>query len=160
VNGLEVSPEGDLLGSTTGEASEPFTSAGSLVVFDVDTGTATRIGSFGSGLASSGDLAFSPDRALYLSAREYAAGNDQLVTVDPETGAATRVDPDADLGYEDVYGLYFIGDQLYGVTRGAPECDAGALLQIDRHAATSTFLRCLSFAANGSTTAPQPPVHP
>ena len=161
VNGLEVAPDGRILGSTSRKPT--FTNQEGLVEFDPDTGEATLIGSFGPDLGSSGDLAFSPGGTLYLSAREAGVSNDVLATVDPDTGAATRVNPEDDLGYSTVFGLFFVEDQLFGVTRQAPECDAGALLQIDQDAANASFVRCLAFEARGASTEPQvaedAPVH-
>jgi hypothetical protein len=70
-----------------------FSPTGAL--YDTSTGSATDIGSL-SGYGSAGDLAF-VDGSLYL-----ATSSNNLVTVNPSTGAATLVGP---FGVSNVFGL-------------------------------------------------------
>jgi len=67
---------------------------------------------------TSGDLVGLPDGLLYWAVRE----GDDLVVVDPNTGASTRR---GIIGVTGVYGLGYAGDALYGFT------DEGQVLQID-----------------------------
>ncbi|HET6775621.1 MAG TPA: hypothetical protein VFH36_20080 [Acidimicrobiales bacterium] len=134
VNALEIGPDGRVLGADE---------SGLLVEIDPATGAATPVGAYGGALGSSGDLAFGPDGTLYATASRV------LVTVDPATGAATRL---IDLPVPDVYGLAFVGGELYGLaTSGGTSCPLGALMRIDLDAATVEQLRCLAFPPGGAS---------
>ncbi len=106
VNGLVAAGQRLLASSTDG------------FFFYVDTGTgqATRVGAFGQGIGSSGDLCFGPGNQLFMTSP--AGGVDQLVRVDPVTGAATVV---GSTGLSAVYGLVYTGserNELIGLTEG------------------------------------------
>jgi len=88
---------------------------GEFAEVDIVTGRATIIGSYGGGLVSSGDLAFSPDGQLFGTASD-GSFNDILVRVDITTGQATVI---GDIGFPDVFGLAFGPDgHLYGAAQG------------------------------------------
>ena len=117
VNALASDARGHLYAASTG---------GDLGAVSAGTGRATRIGSYGPGLVSSGDLAFAPNGALFATAQ--ASGREVLLTVDPRTGAAAVRGP---LGLPEVYGLAFGPDgKLFGVGRG--NSTTPMLLSIDR----------------------------
>ena len=87
---------------------------GSLGVLDSVTGRATRVGSYGRGLGSWGDLAFAPDGTLFATAK--LSGRQVLLRVNPATGIATAQVP---LAVSDVYGLAFgPGGSLVGAANG------------------------------------------
>ena len=117
VNALASDARGHLYAASTG---------GDFGSVSTGTGRATRIGSYGPGLGSSGDLAFAPNGALFATA--LSSGREVLLTVDPRTGvAAVR----GRLGLPEVYGLAFGPDgRLVGVGRG--NSAAPVLLSIDR----------------------------
>lgn len=75
------------------------TDGGQLWRIDLAALTASRLGSFGSGLSSSGDLAF-VGGTLYASSGVFGSG--ELVVVNPTSGRATVV---GSLGIRDVFGL-------------------------------------------------------
>lgn len=86
---------------------------GSLISISRRTGQGSLVGKFGSGLYSSGDMAFNVDRILYASVGRNGYTTDWLATIDLNTGKATLI---GSIGYDDVWGLAFKDGQLYGVT--------------------------------------------
>ena len=94
-------------------------------------GTYTSIGYFGSGITSSGDLAFAEDGTLYATVN-YQNGVDHLAMINTTTGAATII---GSLGRDNVYGLFFENGQLYGLT------ESGVLLSINPSTGASTAIR-------------------
>lgn len=108
VNGLAAVGNRLVAGSTSG----------GFYYVDRSTGRATRVGSFGRGVVSSGDLCVGPGGVLYLTSPvgSRIGGPDQLLRVDPVTGAATPV---GTTGLSSVFGLIFTGserNELLGVT--------------------------------------------
>ena len=112
--------------------------SGDFGVVSIGTGRATRIGSYGQGLASSGDLAFAPDGTLYATAQ--SSGGEVLLRVDPATGAGSvrgRV------ALPDVYGLAFgPNGRLIGAARG--NTTPAVLLSIDRRTGRSKRIGSIS----------------
>ncbi len=99
---------------------------GDFGVVAIGTGRATRIGSYGAGLGSSGDLAFARDGTLYATAQ--SSGGQVLLRVDPATGVASVR---ARLALRDVYGLAFgPNGKLLGASRG--NATPAVLVSIDR----------------------------
>jgi hypothetical protein len=139
VNALAAAPSGTLYGATV---------SGNLLLINPANGGASLIGSFGSGLHSAGDLAFAPDGTLYTSV-ETSQGAAQLATVSPSTGQATVVNPDATLGFREVWGLAFVGSQLFGLTTDLG-VGTGLLITIDTASGTGTIVRSLEFDAFGA----------
>ncbi|MCB9133984.1 MAG: PD40 domain-containing protein [Anaerolineales bacterium] len=113
VNALAVSQNGTIYGATV---------SGQLITIDDITGQGTLVGLYGTGLSSSGDLAFDQNDTLLASVNRSGFVSDWLVSVDPSSGAATLI---GDIGFTNVWGLSFIEDLLYGVTSD------GDLLQIN-----------------------------
>lgn len=141
VNALTFDADGGLFGATV---------SGVFLQIDTVTGQAREVGSFGSGLTSSGDLAFAPDGTLF-AAMQTAAGVVTLAVVDPATGRAIAVDAGTSLGFGNVFGLSFARDQLFGLTTDIAS-GAGKLIVIDTEKGTGAYVRDLSFQAFGAGT--------
>lgn len=131
-NALAVDSRGRLFSATTD---------GSFLTVDTESGRARAVGPYGSGYRSSGDLAFRPDGVLFGAVSSSARQSDVLIRVNPLTGAATEV---GDIGYSDVYGLFFVENSLCGVTANSE------LILIDTARGRGTLIRRLSFSAWGA----------
>jgi hypothetical protein len=139
VNALAAAPGGTLYGATV---------SGNLVQINTASGAAAPVGSFGSGLQSAGDLAFAPDGTLYAAVQTWQ-GAARLATVNRSTGQATVVNPETTLGLREVWGLVFVGNQLFGLTTD-PGTGSGLLIWIDTASGTGTVVRSLAFDAFGA----------
>jgi murein DD-endopeptidase MepM/ murein hydrolase activator NlpD len=95
---------------------------GKFIRIDENTGTGTLIGHFGSGLTSSGDLAYDSSGKLFATVKKTGSTTDWLASINPTNGAATLI---GDTGFPEVWGISFEGGILYGVTSG------GQLIRID-----------------------------
>ena len=126
VNGLAANG-GRLVASST---------QGVFFYVDPGTGRATRVGRFGRGVVSSGDLCFGPNGALYLTSPHGPsnATTDRLMRIDPATGAATIV---GGTGLSRIYGLTFTGTEILGFT------EAGVVVQLDSNTGAATPLATL-----------------
>jgi len=122
-------------------------STGQFLSIDKNTGNVTLIGQFGSGYGSSGDLAFSPDGTLYATVRSSIA-NDILVTINPNNGQSSRINSSIDTGTKYIFGLSFVGNDLYGLT--AEDDGKGALWLFDLTTGKANFVRELNFQAFGA----------
>jgi hypothetical protein len=129
---LACDSSGNLYGGTVG---------GDFLSINRNTGQAAVIGSYGSSYLASGDLAFDKNDLLYGSAIRDDEANDVLVKISTSTGTATLI---GSTGYDKVYGLFFMGDDLYGVT------EDNELISIDTSTGVGTFIRDLSFSAWGA----------
>ena len=98
-----------------------------LLMVDSQTASATVVGE--TGFVASGDMAFAPDGALYMSAKS-DTGIDDLVRIDPTTGQGVLV---GSVGYSSVLGLDFLGDTLYGAT------SSSLLITIDTESGAGEF---------------------
>jgi hypothetical protein len=94
------------------------------------TGRGTLIGNYGTGLSSSGDLAYGPDGRLYGTVFASWSPTDLLIAVDPASGRATLV---GDTGFDDVFGLAVLAGVLYGLTAD------GFLITLDMTSGRGTF---------------------
>ncbi|HUB36537.1 MAG TPA: hypothetical protein VL972_06905 [Solirubrobacteraceae bacterium] len=133
LNGLVVAPSGSIYGS--GE--------GALVTVNPASGAATAVGA-GSGFSSSGDLAFTSETALYMTATSTAL-SDNLVSIDPQTGVGKLVGA---IGKPSVYGLSASFGALFGQDLG------GELLSIDPATGAGTVLATGGPQALGMATPP------
>jgi hypothetical protein len=98
-------------------------SAGDGTLYEIDpaTGQSKKVGAFGGGLGSSGDLV--SVKGLTLATVKQGFGlTDWLARVNPLTGQAVLI---GDTGFSDVWGLGFWKDKVYGFTEG------GQLIVID-----------------------------
>jgi hypothetical protein len=137
VNALAADARGALYATTL---------SGSLLSIDPASGTARTIGPLGNGFVSWGDLAFAPDGRLFAALRS-ATGQAVLITINTSTGQATLVSPGMVIGNDNVWGLAFAGDQLFGLTTDI--IGRGTLLDINPTSGQGTYLRALSFNAGG-----------
>lgn len=142
VNALAFDASGNLYAATI---------TGEFLRIDPTGGSATLVGTYGSGFGSSGDLDFSPGGILYATVNSPGVSNDILATVDVGTGFASRVGDSNDLGRDNVFALVFVGDQLIGLTATAVPCVGGVLLEIDVSDGTATTIRCLAFSSFGGS---------
>ncbi|MEQ9569671.1 MAG: hypothetical protein RLN75_05730 [Longimicrobiales bacterium] len=121
------------------------TSSGTLVTIDPSTGARATVGWLGGGLTSDGDLTIGPDGMIGGSF--VSASGSVLATVDRATGEATVV---GSTGLMSLWGLAWVGDQLFGMTNNG--LNGGQLVQLDPATATPTVVRALSFGSSGSAT--------
>lgn len=136
-NALTSDETGKLLGATQ---------AGAFFEID-DQARAVVIGHYGSGFESWGDVVFSAEGQLYGTVRD-ANGTGFLVLVDRSTGRATPVDPDSPIGFDNVWGLQFVGHQLHGLTSEFGT-QTGKLIKINTTTGVGELVRELSFDAFG-----------
>lgn len=136
MNALAVSDSGVFYAAST---------SGTFININEETGSGIYIGDFGSGLDSSGDMAFANDGTLYASINRSGYTTDWLATIDLQSGQATLI---GNFGYSDVWGLSFLNDQLYGVT------STGSVLQIDMVSGVGTEIGSNAINFGGLTTSP------
>ena len=121
---------------------------GGLFQIDPATGAATRIGSLGGGMQSSGDLVSVASHGTLLTVKGTGPmANDQLVRVDPATGAATVIGP---TGFRAIWGLGFWGSKVFGFTQ------TGQFILIDPRTGAGTLVKnfpAFPFWGAGVTTA-------
>jgi murein DD-endopeptidase MepM/ murein hydrolase activator NlpD len=137
INGLTVSAAGEVFASTTD----------GLLLRRVGQ-TWQSVGSYGSGFASSGDLAFAPNGDLYGTVSSFF-GNDALVKIQITNGHATMISPVGGIGFTNVWGLTFVSGTLYGLVSGRGS--QGELIRIDGTTGVGTALRDLTFGPSGSS---------
>jgi hypothetical protein len=135
VNALAFDTFGNLYSATV---------AGQLVMIDTSSGQASIVGSLGSDYEASGDLAFGPDGSLFGTVKAPGRTTNLLIRVNPSTGKATEI---GDTAYRDVFGLFFVGNHLYGVTA------ENLLISLDTKTGSGTLVRQLSFSAWGAQNA-------
>lgn len=114
---------------------------GLFLSVDKVSGRAVVKGSYGSGFSSSGDLAVRSDGMFFGTVQSNSYMTDVLVAVDPVSGRARNI---GEIGYKNVFGLFFLNDTLYGVTAD------GNLIRIETTTGQGTFVRKLAFSAWGA----------
>ena len=129
---------------------------GDVYKIDPTTGTATKLGSYGtvaSGkVVSSGDLIGVRGLGIYATVDIGTAGattNDYLAKIDPVTWKATPLGTGT--GFNQLFGLGFWGGKIFGFTK------AGDIVQLDPNTGAGTKLNGGSvpwFGAGVSTSAP------
>lgn len=118
---------------------------------DPHTGQVTEIGTYGAGLGSSGDLVALADGRLYdMNDVDAAKSNNELISIDPQTGVATTV---GGTGFRMVWGLSFWGGTLYGFTR------AGEFLAIDPQTGQGTLIQATGHEFWGAAVTPEAPLY-
>ena len=145
-NALDVTPAGQLLLATT---------AGTVRLATAGAGSTEYLGRLPTGLYADGDLAFDTGGRLYGTARGPTGTVLVRLTLDPFSVQAVR--PDTPLGFDQVFGLKFIGTELYGLTTDPTVPSRGSLIAIDVSTATATLIRSVAFPVYG---AGQPERHP
>ena len=133
VNALGSDLTGNLYGATT---------TGQFLTIDQQTGIATLVGNFGSGLISHGDIEFSPAGFAYATVLS-SSTNSALAQVDATTGSATKTG--FDTGFPDIFSLTFVGERLFGLS--TDEFGRGILVQISTAIGLAVSVRSVSFAA-------------
>jgi uncharacterized protein (TIGR03437 family) len=111
----------------------------SLYTISTTTGVATLVGS--GSYYSSGDLEFDSAGNLYLSSYD-GSGSDKIYKLDPTTGQGTIV---ANPGFEFIFGLVYLNNQLYGFTAG------GQVIVIDLVSGKGTAVASFTPGFNGAT---------
>ncbi len=129
VNGLVVASNGTIYASGNH----------SLYIVNPASGAGTRVGK-NTGFSSSGDLAFSSNGTLYMSAI-----GDVLVRLNTSSGVGTSIGP---IGFSDVYGLGFSFGTLYGETSDSQ------LITIDPLTGKGTLLADDGLASRGMAVPP------
>jgi sugar lactone lactonase YvrE len=127
-----------------------FEASGRLLASDMDgallrihtsganMGLVEEIGSYGQGQGSSGDLVAIRDGTLYGASQKGLGAskeNNNLIRVDPSTGAAARIGP---IGHGYVWGLAYWAGVIYGFT--SERNNRGKLLRIDPQTGKGTLL--------------------
>ncbi|HJR79083.1 MAG TPA: hypothetical protein VJ821_03355 [Anaerolineales bacterium] len=135
VNALTVASNGTMYAATV---------SGVFLRINKATGAGTLLGSFGSGIGSSGDLAIRSDNTMYAAVTRSGTSNNWLARININTGQATLV---GDMGASGVFGLDFMDGELYGVTSN------GRLLRIDPATGGSTYIQTFSASFGGLSTA-------
>jgi hypothetical protein len=145
---ITVSPNAAAF-SPTGDMYVAESIGGAVIGFNPYTLDVFWRGNLGRGLSSAGDLAFAPDGRLFAVVED-SVGKNYLATVDYlHDGKATLVSNE-DLGEDKIYGLAFIGQNLFGLT--IRPHDKGSLVSISTSTAKVTFVRKLSFNTFGAAT--------
>ncbi len=117
------------------------TSEGELWRIKLSSFNATRVGLYGNGLQSSGDLALATDGTLYGTTT--GVFSDTLVRVNRNTGQATSI---GSLGYGAAYGLAVRPDT--GTLLGVVDADSAPLLvSIDKSSGQATLIGSIPAAA-------------
>jgi hypothetical protein len=117
------------------------TSEGEFWRINLSSGNATRVGTYGNGLQSSGDLALASDGNLYGTVVDFFS--DTLVRVNRNTGEAT---PIGSLGYGAAYGLAFRPDT--GALIGVVDADGDPLLvSINKSSGQATLIGSIPASA-------------
>ena len=137
LNSLAISENGSLFSASN--------LTGNFVKINPVNGVAQLIGNYGVGISSSGDLIFSNDGILYATVRRTGYSTDWLAEINPITGSAILI---GDIGYSTVFGLSFIGENLYGGT------ESGELLKIDTIDGSAVLIGTNSLSQWGMSTSP------
>lgn len=101
---------------------------------DTQTGAATRIGSYGGGFSSSGDLVSIANAGTFATANspDPWATSDVLVRIDLATGQVTPIG--AGIGFDFLYGLGYWRSRLFGFS------DSGQLVEINIQTGVGTVV--------------------
>ena len=104
-NGLTYVP------ATGGEQLIAVAYDGSVFRLDPVTGASTRVGAYGEGIESSGDIVAVVGFGIVATVELPGEATDFLARIDPVTFEATVI---GDTGVENLFGLGFWGDRVYG----------------------------------------------
>jgi hypothetical protein len=121
---------------------------GSVYRIDKTTGASSRIGNYGGGMSSSGDIVSVTGFGTVATVKRGLGLTDWLVRLDANTGVATVI---GDTGVTDIWGLGFWKNKVYGFT------DANEFVLIDIHTGAAEMVKTGSVAwwgAGVTTSAP------
>jgi hypothetical protein len=146
LNALGAAPNGTLWSADS--------STGDVVTLNKTTGAATKIGNFGNGYVSAGDLVFSPDgKTLYAEITTSAFSTFWIATVNTSTGVATPLANPVG-GNGSMYGLTFKDGIMYALS------STGYVYTIDlsgdAYTGEGTLVGSNGIAQWGATTSPVP----
>ena len=132
---------------------------GDVYQIDPASGTATKIGSYGSTavgkVVSSGDLIGVRNFGIYATVDVGTEPNDYLAKIDPATWKATPLGTGT--GYNNIFGLGFWGGKIYGFVDIKTGAKGGKMIQIDPNTGAAIELSSGSvewYGAGVSTSAP------
>src|SRR5690554_169720 len=122
-NGLAINNEGVTF----------LTSGSTVFTVNLSTGRATRLGSIGSSLTSSGDCVVNKDNSLYMTSPTpgIMSQTDSLVLINP-LGQGTQIG--GNLGFSDIYGLTAAWGRVFGLS------GSGELIEINTGFGTATLI--------------------
>ena len=103
---------------------------GSVYQIDPVTGASSPRGNYGDGMGSSGDIVSVDGFGTAATVTTGFGGSDQLVRVDSDSSA----EPIGDTGVEDLWGLGFWGDKVYGFA------EDGSFLLLDVDTGEAQFI--------------------
>lgn len=145
--------------SGTGNDGMTFLPSGELIAGDSNgdvtrinpaTGSATKIGNYGNGLKTAGDLVAVADGTMYATSAASPGGadatsNNVLIQVNPQTGAAVPIGP---TGFANVWGIAFSNKHVIGFNT------AGKIIQIDVATGAGTVVASKNIEFWGATQSP------
>ena len=129
-----------------GEDLVAVAAGGGVYRLDPASGAATLLGSYGGGLMSSGDLAWT-EAGVMATAPSSPRPTDLLVKVDPSTGQAVPV---GDIGSDAVWGLAYQKGQLFGFT------NSGQVLVVDKSSGAGKVVGTTGVEFWGAASPPPP----
>ncbi len=140
-NSLTFLPDGSLLAAD---------SNGDVKRINPQNGQVVAVGNFGNGLVASGDMVAVRDGTMFgISSTGKgggdASGNNPLLRVDVQTGAATVVGP---TGFGSVWGLAYAGAKVIGFT------NQGEIIQVDPQTGAGVLLAQKNIMFWGATQSP------
>ncbi len=141
-NGLSYVDDG------TGERLLGTTQSGELWRIDPTSGASSRVGAFGGGLLSSGDIVFVYGAGLLATVTRADWTTDRLARIDPTTGVATVI---GDTGHDNLFGIGYWAGRVIAFGEG------GVLVSVDTSTGATTLVSQSSmpwWGAAVTTTAP------
>jgi len=120
------------VGGEAGATLIGATGSGGWYALDPETGAVGFVGSYGGAMGSSGDIVYIRDGGTYATVDHPDYTTDVLVSVDPDTGAATVI---GETGFDDIWGVAYWAGQVFGFT------DSGQFLIIDVTTGQGTLVR-------------------
>jgi hypothetical protein len=122
---------------------------GMLRRIDPKTGTVTALGAYGANLGASGDIVAIKDGTLFGVNDVNATNNNELLTINPTTGAAKVIGA---TGYPRVWGLAYWKGSVYGLTK------TGDLLAINPKTGQATLVQTYPYEFWGAAVTPMAPI--
>ncbi len=118
---------------------------GNVYQINPDTGASTLKGNYGGGWNSSGDIVSIRGLGTFATVAQGTTGNDYLARVNTSNYTVTII---GDTGFEDIWGVGFWGDKVYGFTDNREF----VLIDIDTGVANQVELGTVNWWGAGVTT--------